>query len=171
MVGIVCAYADSTAVNITATATSKRILFTMSNSFGLPGAQSSLGIVAGAGGRAALFPKLFPIPEAVHYGFRQRVADLVGEHQHLAAMVGFVGEHVAQHFWANGPRASPAVSDKLFDAAVGGVEGFREHLLTADGARRQSCAGLAQCTVGALQLPRNFQMRNRQPDPLGADVV
>jgi hypothetical protein len=38
------------------------------------------------------------------------------EHTHLPAMVGFVRKHVAQHFQANRPRPSPAVSAKLLDA-------------------------------------------------------
>lgn len=40
------------------------------------------------------------------------------EHTHLPAMVGFVRQHVAQHFHTNRPRPSPAVSEKLLDAAV-----------------------------------------------------
>jgi hypothetical protein len=51
-------------------------------------------------------------------------------------MVGFVRNHVAQHFRANWPGFSPAVSVKFFDAAFAltTAERFREHLLAASGA-------------------------------------
>jgi hypothetical protein len=48
------------------------------------------------------------------------------EHTHLPAMVGFVRKHVAQHFQANGPRRSPAVSAKLLAAAPTTAERFSE---------------------------------------------
>ena len=75
----------------------------------------SLRIVAGAAKRPALFPQLFPIPDPVRV--RQRESELMREHTHLPAMVGFVRKHVAQHFQAHRPRPSPAVSAKLLDAA------------------------------------------------------
>jgi hypothetical protein len=49
---------------------------------------------------------------------RQRKSELMREHAHLPAMVGFVSEHVAQHFRASRPRPGPAVSVKLLDAAT-----------------------------------------------------
>src|ERR1700732_4433116 len=70
----------------------------------------SLRIVAGATRRPALFPQLFPIPDPVRHLVRQRESELMREHTHLPAMVGFVRKHVAQHFLANRPRPSPAVS-------------------------------------------------------------
>src|SRR5208337_1525530 len=92
------------------------------------------------------------------------------EHTHLPAMVGFVSKHVAQHFHANRPRLSPAVSAKLLDAAPA-TERFREHLLAASGALRQSRAGLPRCAVRAVELSWNLQVRRCKPDPLGADIV
>src|SRR2546426_5801121 len=77
----------------------------------------SLRIVAGAARRPALFPQLFPIPDPGRDLGRQRESELMREHTHLPAMVGFVRKHVAQHFQANRPRPSPAVSAKLLDAA------------------------------------------------------
>ena len=44
---------------------------------------------------------------------RQRESELMREHAHLPAMMGFVRNHVAQHLQANRPRPSPAVSAKL----------------------------------------------------------
>src|SRR5947208_14381665 len=72
----------------------------------------SLRIVAGAARRPALFPQLFPIPDPGRHLGRQRESELMREHTHLPAMVGFVRKHVAQHFQANRPRPSPAISAK-----------------------------------------------------------
>src|SRR5208337_4727231 len=82
----------------------------------------SLRIVAGAARRPALFPQLFPIPDPARHLCRQRESELMREHTYLPAMVGFVREHVAQHFHANRPRLSPAVSAKLLDAAPAAAE-------------------------------------------------
>ena len=77
------------------------------------------------------------------------------EHTHLPAMVGFVREHVAQHFQANRPRPSPAVFQKLLDAAfvlrttLTTAERFGEHLGAASGALGQSRTGLLRRAVRA----------------------
>src|SRR5438128_2329011 len=115
----------------------------------------SLRIVAGAARRPALFPQLFPIPDPVRV--RQRESELMREHTHLPAMMGFVRKHVAQHFQANRPRPSPAVSAKLLDAAPTTAERFSEPL-SANPARvccgvqcaRLSCGGTFRC--GAVSL-------------------
>jgi hypothetical protein len=93
------------------------------------------------------------------------------EHAHLPAMVGFVRNHVAQHFHANRPRPSPAVSAKLLDAAPATTERLSKHLLAASGALRQSRAGLPRRAVRAVELSRNFQVRSRKPDPFAAHIV
>jgi hypothetical protein len=131
----------------------------------------SLGIVAGAARRAALFPQLFPIPESGRYLDRQRESELMREHTHLSAMVGFVRKHIAQHFRANRPRLSPAVSAKLLDAASTTVERFSEHLRAAGGALGQSRTGLLRRAMRAVELCWNLQVRSCKPDPLGANIV
>jgi hypothetical protein len=88
------------------------------------------------------------------------------EHTHLPTMVGFVRKHVAQHFQANWPRTSPAVSAKLLDSAPITAEGFGEHLRAASGALGQSCTGLLWRTVRAVELRWNLQMRSGKPDHL-----
>jgi len=93
------------------------------------------------------------------------------EHTHLPAMVGFVRKHVAQHFQANRPRPSPAVSAKLLDAAPRTAERFSEHLRAASGALSQSRTGLLPRAVRTVELPWNLQMGGCKPDPLGADIV
>ena len=83
----------------------------------------------------------------------------MGEQADLAAMVGFVSEHVAQHFRANGPGPGPAVSMKLLDAALvfaiaelAIAERCGEHVRAARGALGQSCAGLLWRAVRAAEL-------------------
>ena len=93
------------------------------------------------------------------------------EHTHLPAMVGFVRKHVAQHFRANRPRPSPAVSAKLLDAASTTAERFSKHLRAASSALGQSRARLLRRAVRAVELWWNLQVRSRKPDPLGADIV
>jgi hypothetical protein len=93
------------------------------------------------------------------------------EHTHLPAMVGFVREHVAQHFQANRPRPRPAVSAKLLDVAPTTAERFGEHLRAASGAPGQSRTGLLRRAVRAVELWWNLQVRSCKPDPLGADIV
>src|SRR5216684_8743569 len=131
----------------------------------------SLRIVARATRRPALFPNLFPIPDPGRHLDRQRESELMREHTHLPAMVCFVRKHVAQHFHANRPRPTPAVSEKLLDAAPTTAERFSEHLRAASGALRQSRAGLLRRAVRAVELWRNLQVRSCKPDPLGADIV
>src|SRR5487761_1174548 len=131
----------------------------------------SLRIVAGAARRPALFPQLFPIPHPGRHLIRQRESELMREHTHLPAMVGFVRNHVAQHFHANRPRPSPAVSAKLLDPALTTTERFSEHLRAASGALGQSRAGLPRRAVRAVELSWNLQVRSCKPDPLGADIV
>jgi len=93
------------------------------------------------------------------------------KHAHLAAMVGFVRKHVAEHFRASRPGAGPAVSEKFLDAAGIAVERFREHFLAASGALGQSRASLLRCAARAVELWRNLQVRSCKPNPLGADIV
>jgi hypothetical protein len=93
------------------------------------------------------------------------------EHTHLAAMVGFMRKHVAQHFGANRPRPSPAVSAELLDVTSTIAERFSEHLRTASGALSQSHPGLLRRAARAVELSRNLQLWSCQPDPLGADIV
>ncbi len=130
-----------------------------------------LRIVAGAARRPALFPQLFPIPEPGRHLDGQRESELMREHTYLPAMVGLVRKHVAQHFHANRPRPSPAVSAKRLDAAPTLAERFREHLGAASGARGQTRAGLLRRAVRAVELWWNLQVRSCKPDPLGADIV
>ena len=128
-------------------------------------------IVAGTARRPALFPELFPVPDPGHHLVRQPESELMREHTHLPAMVGFMRKHVAQHFRANRPRPGPAVSAKLLDAAPTTAKRFSEHLRAASGALGQSRTGLLRRAVRAVELSWNLQMRSCKPDPLASDIV
>jgi hypothetical protein len=93
------------------------------------------------------------------------------EHTHLPAMVGLVSKHVAEHFRADRPRPTPAVSAKLLDATLAIAERFSEHFRAASGALGQSRAGLLPRTARAVELSWNFQVRSGKPDPLGTHIV
>ena len=93
------------------------------------------------------------------------------EHTHLPAMVGLVSKHVAEHFRANRPRPTPAVSEKLLDAAPAIAERFSEHLRAASGALGQSRAGLLRSAARAVELSWKLQVRSGKPDPLGTHIV
>jgi hypothetical protein len=93
------------------------------------------------------------------------------KHTHLPAMVGFVSKHVAQHFRANRPRPSPAISAKLLDEAAITAERFGEHLRTTRGALGQSSTSLLRRAVRTVELRWNLQVRSRKPDPFSADIV
>src|SRR5260370_28789161 len=67
---------------------------------------------AGAGGKAGLFPELFPLPDAGSF-VEDGVAKLVGKHQNLTAMMRLVREHVSEHGASGGPRWHPTVAREL----------------------------------------------------------
>jgi hypothetical protein len=92
------------------------------------------------------------------------------EHTYLPAMMSFVTNHVAQHFWANRPSGRPAVPAKLLDSAIT-AESFCEHLRAAGGALCQCRTSLLLAAVRAVQLGWDFQMWSGKPDPLGANIV
>jgi hypothetical protein len=93
------------------------------------------------------------------------------EHTNLPAMVRFVSKHVAQHFHSYWPRPTPAVSAKLFDAALRTAERFREHFSASNAALGQCFLGLLWRAVGAVELSRNSQVRRRKADPLDTNIV
>ena len=128
-------------------------------------------LAAGASGGAGFFPEFFPVPDAVGYFAREWESNLVSDHADLAAMMGFVGQHVAEHFQAHRPRWAEAVPFEFLDATFAIAECFHEHLGAPSGALGQCRAGLLRSAASAVQLLRNFEMRSAEPDPLGANVV
>jgi hypothetical protein len=96
---------------------------------------------------------------------------LMREHAQLPAMVGFMGNHVAERFHANRPRPSPTVSAKLLDAPTTAAKRFSKHLRAASGALGQSRARLRPRAVRAGKLSWNLQVRSGKPYPLAANIV
>jgi hypothetical protein len=131
----------------------------------------SLVVAAWAAGRAAFLPQLFPIPKPGCHFVPQPESELMREHAHLPAMVGFMRNHVAQHFHAGRPGLSPAISDKRIDPASTIAKRFSEHIRAASGALGQCRTGLLRRAVRAVELGWNLQVRRRQPDPFGANIV
>src|SRR6266571_7712769 len=72
---------------------------------------------ARAGGKAGLFPELLPLPDAGSF-VEDGVAELVGQHQNLTAMMRLVREHVSEHGASGGPRWHPTVAGEFRDAAI-----------------------------------------------------
>lgn len=58
------------------------------------------------------------------------------KHAHLSAMVGFGGQHVAEHLHASRPWSRPSVSQELLHATLSATERFREHCSATGGAFR-----------------------------------
>src|SRR5258707_2788675 len=82
---------------------------------------------ARARGMAGLFPELLPVPDAGSL-VEDAVAELVGQHQNLTAMMRFVREHVSEHGASGGPRLRPTAAGEFCDAAIrSGRQGVRQH--------------------------------------------
>jgi hypothetical protein len=60
---------------------------------------------------------------------------------------------------------------ELLDAAPATAQRSSEHLRAASGALGQSRTGLLRRAARTAELWWNPQVRSRQPDPLGADIV
>ena len=67
---------------------------------------------ARARGKAGLFPELLPVPDAGSF-VEDAEADLVGQHQDLAAVMRLVREHVSEHGSSGGPRLRPTAAREL----------------------------------------------------------
>jgi len=65
-----------------------------------------------ARGKASLFPELLPVPNAGSF-VEDAVAELMGQHQNLTAMMRLVGEHVSEHGPSGGPRLRPTAAREL----------------------------------------------------------
>src|SRR5450631_62847 len=126
---------------------------------------------ANAAGKTALSPQLFPIPQPGRHLVGEHESELMREHTHLPAMVGFVRNHVAYHLDTNRPGLRPAVSSKFNDTTSGTTERVSQHLLAAHRALCQSRTSLPRRAVHSVELRRNLQVLSRKPDPLGAHIV
>lgn len=93
------------------------------------------------------------------------------QHADLAAVVGFMREHISNHGSTRGPRAGPTVAHELPDATLRTGESFGEHLgaaLRTFGKRR---ARLLLRTAGTIKLRRQLEMRRGKSQPLATNIV
>ena len=81
-----------------------------------------------------MFPEFFPVPDAGSF-VEDAAAELVGQHQNLAAMMGFVGKHIGEHGPSRGPRLRPTAAREFCNAAIWvGGESIRQHAHALGGA-------------------------------------
>src|SRR5258707_1355239 len=126
---------------------------------------------ARARGKAGLFPELLPVPDARSF-VKDAVAELVGQHQNLTAMMRLVREHVSEHGPSGGPRWRPAVARELCNAAIrNGRESIRQHAQALRGAFSVRGSSLLHGATVGIELRRTLQMRRCTPEPLAADIV
>jgi len=97
-----------------------------------------------ARGKACLFPELLPVPDAGSF-MEETIAELVSQHQNLAAMMRIVREHVSEHGPPGRPRLRPTAARELRNAAI---RSGRESILT--------CAGTARSFACARQPPASW---------------
>lgn len=98
------------------------------------------------------------------------MAELVGEHADLTAVVGLVGDHVAEHLGADGPRLSPSITTKGLGASFR-IERFGEHRGTELCAYGERGAGLLRSAPGAVESRGRLEVRGGQADPFHPNVV
>src|SRR5260370_42687949 len=88
------------------------------------------------------------------------VAELVGQHQNLAAMMSLVREHVGEHGPSGGPRWHPTVASELCNAAIrSGGESIRQHAQALRGASPVRGGSLLHGAAIGIEWRRTLQMR------------
>src|SRR5260370_24765540 len=114
---------------------------------------------ARARGKAGLFPELLPVPDARSF-VEDTVADLVGQHQNLAAMMRLVREHVSEHGPSGGPCLRPTAARELCNAAIrNGRESIRQHAQALRGASPVRGGSLLHGAAVGIEWRRTLQMR------------
>ena len=92
-------------------------------------------------GESVLLPQLVPLPDAAPRLRRKPVAQLMRQHQDLAAVMGLVREHVGEHAGAGGPGARPASA--------------REFLIFRSGSADNASVSIRRhCSRSGYALPR-----------------
>jgi hypothetical protein len=119
-----------------------------------------------------LLPEFVPPPDAAASGVGKRVAELVSEHEDLAAVMSFVSEHVAKHGGAGGPNGHDRIAEEFGDPAIG-LRGERvgEHDKTGGGTFFVGGGGLRNCAAVGIERSGTFQMRRRILEPAETGVV
>ena len=119
-----------------------------------------------------MLPHFFPTPNAVGCGVKQAIAELVGEHHDLSAVVSFVGKHVGEHGRTSGPFRGPAAAGEFCDAAAGiGRQSFGEHSKALGRASFVSDGRLLDGAAKGIEGRGAFQVGSGVLDPHEAAVV
>lgn len=95
------------------------------------------------------------------------VAELVRQHQNLAAMMRLVREHVREHGPSGGPRLGPTAARELRNAAIrSGGKSVGQHAQTLRGAPFVRGGSLFHGAAVGIEWRRTLQMRRGilQPD-------
>src|SRR5712664_2615925 len=140
---------------------------------GFQGAETQEGGLhsARARGKAGLFPELLPVPDARSF-VQDAVAELVGQHQNLTAMMRLVREHVSEHGPSGGPSLRPTAAGKLCNAAIRrGRESIRQHAQALRGASPVRGSSLLHGAAVGTEQGRTFQMWRGVLQPHKAAVV
>lgn len=100
------------------------------------------------------------------------MAQLVGQHEDLAAVVGFVREHVGEHGGAGGPGLRPTAAGEFLDAAIGVCgESVGEHEQALRGAFFVGGGGFLDGAAVGIERRGTFQMRRGIFQPGEAAIV
>src|SRR5260370_33472712 len=121
--------------------------------------------------KPGLFPEFLPLPDAGSL-VQDTVADLAGQHQNLAAMVGLVREHISEHGPSGGPRWHPTVARELCNLAIRSArESIRQHPQALRGAFPVRGSSLLHAAAVGIKWRRTLQMRCGTLQPLETAVV
>ena len=111
------------------------------------------------------------MPDAVH-GFVGAVAELMRQHQNLAAMMRLVREHVSEHGPSGRPRGHPTVAREFSNAAIRlSRESIRQHAQALRGASPVRGTSLLHGAAAGIEWRRTLQMRRISFQPFKTAVV
>ena len=135
------------------------------------GERHQSGFLAWASREAMLFPKLVPVPDTGSCFPGNAIAELVGEHKDLSAMVGLVRKDVSEHACAGGPGTEPASREFADFAAVADGERVGEHAQTLRGALSVSSRSLLHGAAAGIERSRTPEVGGVMAEPDEAAVV
>lgn len=134
--------------------------------------QHLCGLSARAGLETVLLPEFVPLPDAAPSFGWEAIAELVCQHDDLAAMVGFVRKHVGKHRRACGPSGDVSVANEFRDAAIRiGGEGVGEHGKALRGAFFMGGGGLLHRASVRVKRRGTLEVWGGVSEPSDANVV
>jgi hypothetical protein len=119
-----------------------------------------------------LLPEFVPPPDAAGGLVGETIAELVGEHENLSSVMGFVRKHVAEHGGSGRPGGDDFVSSEFGDAAIGlGGECVGEHEETLRGTLPESGGSLFLGATMRVERGGTFEMRGGVAEPVATNGV